>query len=58
MAVVMMMAVHHRMSWLCGVLQSPSHFSEIVIDIKIGTCYVDTNWYLFVMWWSLYEESI
>lgn len=48
MAVVKMMAVHRRRSWLGEVLQSPSHFSEIVVDTKIGACYVVTNWYLIV----------
>lgn len=50
MEVVMVMTEYHLNHGFDGVLQSPSHFSENVVDTKIGICYFATNWYSPAMW--------
>ncbi|WP_310597324.1 hypothetical protein [Aeromonas aquatica] len=50
MKVVMVMAEYHLNRGFDWVLQSPSHFGEIVVDTKIGLCYFATNWYSSAMW--------
>lgn len=50
MEVVMLMTEYHLNHGVEGVLQSPSHFGEIVVDTKSGLCYFATNWYSSAMW--------
>lgn len=47
---VMQMTEYHLNHGFGGVLQSPSHFGEIVVDTKSGLCYFATNWCLSVVW--------
>lgn len=45
----MVMIIRCCINFFKEVLQSPSHFGEIVVDIKSGLCYFATNWYSFAM---------